>query len=82
MNAFATSSTTTTSWKDLSGNSNNGTLPNFALTTASGWDGNNIHSNPSKLTFDGANDYVQPADSSSFNLLCAITCSVINFKIP
>ncbi len=66
MSGFATSSTMTTSWKDLSGN-NNGTLTNFALNTASGWDGNNIYSNPSKLTFDGANDYVQPADSSPFN---------------
>ncbi len=66
MSGFATSSTMTTSWKNLSGN-NNGTLTNFALTTASGWDGNNVFSNPSRLVFDGANDYVQPTDSSPFN---------------
>ena len=64
MGGFATSSTTTTSWKDLSGNNNNGTLTNFALSTASGWDGNNT--NPSKLTFDGANDYVKTNNPSPF----------------
>ena len=64
-------------WADLSGNKNNATLTNFTLapspTTSSGqvvtsgWDGNNVYSNPSKLTFDGVNDYVQPGDSSPFN---------------
>ncbi|MBI1858602.1 MAG: Ig-like domain-containing protein [Candidatus Melainabacteria bacterium] len=64
---FATSSTATTSWKDLSGNNNNGTLYSFALNALSGWDGNNVYSNPSKLTFDGVNDFVQVANSSPLN---------------
>lgn len=66
MDTFATNSTMLTSWKNLSGN-NNGTLSNFAFTPASGWDGNNIYSNPSKLTFDGVNDYVQNAAPFNFS---------------
>ncbi len=52
MSTFATSSTMTNTWANLSGSTNNGTLTSFALapspTTSSGqivtsgWDGNNI----------------------------------------
>lgn len=43
-------SSTTTVWKDLSGNGNNGTLTNFNNTASSGWSDN-------YLLFDGVNDY-------------------------
>ena len=43
-------SNTTTVWKDLSGNGNNGTLTNFNNTTSSGWSDN-------YLLFDGVDDY-------------------------
>ena len=90
MSTFATSSTMTNTWANLSGSTNNGTLTSFALapspTTSSGqivtsgWDGNNIYSNPSRLTFDGVNDYVQPADSSPFNFT-ATTPFTIEFWV-
>lgn len=44
-------STTTTTWKDLSGNGNDGTLRNFDTTEESGW-------KDSYLKFDGINDIV------------------------
>jgi len=44
-------SSTTTVWKDLSGNGNNGTLTNFDKTTTSGWSDN-------YLMFDGVDDKV------------------------
>ena len=44
-------SNTTTVWKDLSGNGNNGTLTNFNNTTSSGWSDN-------YLLFDGVDDKV------------------------
>ena len=71
---FADPTDMISTWTDLSGNKNNATLTNFALapspTTSSGqvvtsgWDGNNTYSNPSRLTFDGVNDYVEPVNSS------------------
>ena len=42
---------TATTWKDLSGNGNDGQLKNFGTTPTSGW-GNNY------LSFDGVNDWV------------------------
>lgn len=44
-------SSTTTTWKDLSGNDNTGILYNFDSTQTSGWNGN-------YLTLDGVDDYV------------------------
>lgn len=44
---------TITSWADLSGCSNNGTIKNFNNTTSSGWQENHA------LRFDGSNDWVQ-----------------------
>lgn len=77
MGNFADPTDMISTWTNLSGSANNGTLTNFSLTSSpgtssgqvvtSGWDGNNTFSNPSRLTFDGANDYVGPADSSPFN---------------
>lgn len=43
-------SSTTTTWKDLSGHGNDLTLSNFGNTTTSGWSDN-------ALNFDGVNDY-------------------------
>jgi Tfp pilus assembly major pilin PilA len=44
-------STTTTVWKDLSGNDNDGTLNGFSNTEESGWQ-------EDRLVFDGEKDYV------------------------
>lgn len=51
-------STTTTTWKDLSGNNNDGILSGFALNTDSGWTGDG-------LSFKGASDYVS---NSTFSM--------------
>jgi len=48
----------TTTFKDLSGLGNNGTLTNFGFTTASGWAGSGTSADPYRLVFDGTNDYV------------------------
>ena len=45
-------STTTTTWKDLSGNGNDATLLNFNNTSSSGWGSD-------RLIFDGTDDYVR-----------------------
>ena len=47
-----------TSWKDLSGNGNNGTLTNGPTFNVS---------NQGSITFDGTNDYIDIADSTSLN---------------
>jgi len=54
----------TTTWKDTSGNGNDGTLTNFGGTTASGWGGSGASGDPWKLTFDGVDDYVGVADNA------------------
>ena len=41
----------TTTWKDLSGNGNNGTLTNFSYSSSSGW-------RTDRLTFDGKSSYI------------------------
>lgn len=43
---------------DGSGNGNDGTLNNFAYTTASGWDGTGTLADPYWLVLDGTDDYV------------------------
>ncbi len=59
------SSNSTSTWTDISGNTN-GTLNNFALPSDanSGWDGDGTGSDPYRLKFDGTNDYVSVASTS------------------
>lgn len=55
--------------KDSSGNGNNGTLTNMATapsTSTSGW--SNFGKFNKALNFDGSNDYISVANSSSLNL--------------
>lgn len=48
----------TSTLADVSGNGNDGTLTNFAYTTASGWDGTGTADDPHALVHDGTDDYV------------------------
>jgi hypothetical protein len=48
----------TTTFKDLSGSGNNGTLTNFAGTPASGYAGSGTMADPYRLVFDGTDDYM------------------------
>jgi hypothetical protein len=56
-----------TTWTDLSGNGNNGTLVNGV-----GYSGDNLGS----LSFDGVDDYASIAHSSTLNFNTALTISV------
>jgi hypothetical protein len=47
-----------TTWKDTSGNGNDGTLKNFGATSP--WGGVGSPSNPYELTLNGTSEYVQP----------------------
>ena len=60
----------TTTWADTSGNGNNGTLTNFAGTTASGWAGTGTIGDPYSAVFDGVNDRVATtvSDMNSHNI--------------
>ena len=51
-NGTGTHNESSQSWKDLSGNNNDGVLENFDFSTGSGWSNNG-------LLFDGANDKVK-----------------------
>ena len=51
-NGAGTHNESSQSWKDLSGNNNDGVLENFDFSTGSGWSNNG-------LLFDGANDKVK-----------------------
>ena len=53
-------SNTTTMWKDLSGNGNDGKLNNFDNTDNSGWFENGI-------SFDGINDVIEVAESDTIS---------------
>jgi len=58
-----------TTWADLSGNNNNGTLTDFDYTSSSGWVGDGSGDNPYALRFDGMDDYIQtPSFSFSSNI--------------
>jgi len=48
----------TTTWKDTSGNGNDGTLTGFGGTTASGWAGSGTGGDPYRLVFDTTDDSV------------------------
>lgn len=67
-NSYVSGSTT---WFDLSGNGNNGTLTNGPLFTGS---------NGGSIVFDGVNDYVTIPTSPSINLSTTITITVL-FKM-
>jgi hypothetical protein len=58
--------TSGTTWTDLSGNNNNGTLTNGPT-----FNPNNLGS----IVFDGADDYVNIVDNNSINLIDGITLS-------
>lgn len=60
--------TTKTTWSDISGLANNGTLTGFAWTAASGWDGSGLPSDPDFLVFSGDDDQVTVAASPDFQL--------------
>ena len=64
-------STTTTTWKDLTGNGHNGTLTGFNNTAASGWNGN-------ALVFDGVNDKVDASISLNYNTGITVECKYTN----
>lgn len=68
-NSDAGTSTTTTIWKDLSGNGNNGELKNFNNTTSSGW-------NNGYLVFDGTDDVVR-LGLANYDFSKGITLSMI-----
>jgi hypothetical protein len=55
-------------WTDLSGNNNTGTLTNGPTYSTS---------NGGTLVFDGTNDYVSVADSTTTNTLSAITIEIV-----
>lgn len=57
---------TGTTWRDLSGNNNNGTLTNGPTFSAA---------NMGSIVFDGTNDYVGCGNNSSINLTSYITIS-------
>ena len=54
-------STTTTTWKDLSGNNREGILGNFGTSAISGW-------NKDYLSFDGVNDWVNCGEINCENI--------------
>ena len=54
-------STTTTTWKDLSGNNRDGKLNNFGTSAVSGW-------NKDYLSFDGVNDWVNCGEINNANI--------------
>lgn len=56
---FANGTCTDTTWQDLSGLNNHGTLTSFAGCSSSlGWNGTGATSDPYALTFDGTSKYV------------------------
>jgi hypothetical protein len=59
-----------TTWTDLSGNGNNGTLKNFGTSATSGW-------NNGALVFDGTDDYVEVLDSASLDLSGNVTVEMV-----
>lgn len=60
----------TSTWKDLSGKGNHGTLKNFDFDENSGW-------TEKYLQFDGVDDYVDCGLSPSFNMLNEITLEAV-----
>lgn len=60
---------------DLSGDSNDGTLTNFAGTGTSGW-----QASPNVLRFDGVDDFVQFADTASLDITNAPLAIGVTFK--
>lgn len=73
----ASNSETSSTWTDLSGNNNNGTLFNFSLPTDgfSGWDGTNTNFDPSNLTFDGFNNEIDLGNASSLSITGQLSVS-------
>ena len=79
-----------TTWKDLTNNSNDGTLVNFSSpsTANSGWDGSTPVTSPSRLKFDGTDDYIQFNTPFIFNqnmdasIQCWINFSNANIHKP
>jgi len=62
---------------DLSGNSNDGTLNNFAGSGTSGW-----QDPPPVLRFDGTDDFVAFADTASLDITTAPLAIGLTFKMP
>ncbi len=56
-----------TSWYDLTGNGNNGSLYNYAYNTSSGWVGDNTTTTPTVLLSDGTDDYVEVLNNTQLN---------------
>lgn len=63
-------SNTTTTWKDLSGNGNDGILTGFNMNTASGWNGN-------ALVCDGTDDLVSTIKELDFANASAMTVEFV-----
>jgi hypothetical protein len=64
----ATNSPFITTWKDTSGNDNDGSLQNMAGSTGSGWAGSGTIIDPYKLVFDGLNDFISVASIPVFGV--------------
>lgn len=66
-------STTTTTWKDLTGNGNDGVLKGFNYNSTSGWSNNS-------LIFDGSNDYILNAKDLDFNSSKQMTIEFVDLN--
>jgi hypothetical protein len=54
-----------TTWYDISGYGNNGTLTTFSFTPSSGWTGTGVSGDEYRLSFDHGSDYVLLPDLSA-----------------
>ena len=71
--APGTNSPQVSTWTDLSGNANHGTLKNISYDATSGWIGSGTESDPYMLKLDGSNDYVDLGTGSTINLSSEVT---------
>ena len=70
--ACGKNSPATSTWKDLSGHDNDGTLSGFGYVAGSGWSGDG-------LEFDGVNDYVDCGNKAIFDFTGEFTLEFIMF---
>ena len=68
-----------TTWTDLSGNGFHGTILGTGDNGSGHWKGNGTHTDPYRLSLDGANDYVRLSGTSMPGTYLS---HVIRFRIP
>jgi hypothetical protein len=60
---WPTNTCSMTTWEDLTQNTSDAGMNNFACTASSGWNGTGVPASPYRLEFDGTNDFLRVADT-------------------